>query len=465
MRPKGVVLIAVMVTVALAAMVAAGLLFRMRASVLASTAVQNGEQAYAAAMSGVQRALAVLRDSAGDVETWYDNPELFRNQLVYDDGACRWYFTVYAFNPQDPTTPRYGLSDEAGKININVAGQDALRSLANMTDELVDCLLDYRDRDDDVRPQGAEQEYYDQLAWPYLIKNGPLATVEELLLIKGFNGSVVYGEDANLNGVLDANEDDGEESFPPDDGDGELDRGLTGLTTAISYEPDSDNEGNPRVNINGDADRLGEIGLSDETVRFIRFYRAEDKSFIHPSQLLEMRYRLEREQEDEDGTVFPAGTWIDSGVGEGDLPLVCDRLTAGATGGRGRRRFRAGLLNVNTATAEALATIEGVDESAARTIVDIRGQLDGETKATIAWLYTQGVLDADAFKAAAPHLTARSFQYRIRCVGFGVPCGRIRVIEAVVDLARGEPRISYLREITRLGVPISLDVEVREVGR
>jgi len=462
MRPKGVVLIAVMVTVALAAMVAAGLLFRMQASVSASAAVQNGRQAYSAAMSGVQRALAVLRDSAGDMETWYDNPELFRNQLVYDDGASRWYFTVYAFNPQDPTAPRFGLSDEAGKININIAGEDTLRSLPNMTDELLDCLLDYRDRDDEVRPLGAEQEYYDQLAWPYLIKNGPLATVEELLLVKGFNGSIVYGEDANLNGVLDANEDDGEESFPPDDGDGELDRGLKGLVTAGSYEPDSDNEGNPRVSINGDADRLSEIGLSDETVRFIRFYRAEGKSFTHPSELLEMRYRLERRQEDEDGAVFPAGTWIASGVGERDLPLVCDRLTAMGT--RGRRMFM-GLLNVNTAAAEALATVEGIDESAARAIVDIRSQLDGETKATIAWLYTQSVLDADSFKAAAPKLTARSFQYRIRSVGFGAPCGRIRVIEAVVDLARGEPRISYLRDMTRLGVPVSLEVDVQEMSQ
>jgi len=331
-----------------------------------------------------------------------------------------------------------------------------------MTDELLDCLLDYRDRDDEVRPLGAEQEYYDQLAWPYLIKNGPLATVEELLLVKGFNGSIVYGEDANLNGVLDANEDDGEESFPPDDGDGELDRGLKGLVTAGSYEPDSDNEGNPRVSINGDADRLSEIGLSDETVRFIRFYRAEGKSFTHPSELLEMRYRLERRQEDEDGAVFPAGTWITSGVGERDLPLVCDRLTAMGT--RGRRMFM-GLLNVNTAAAEALATVEGIDESAARAIVDIRSQLDGETKATIAWLYTQSVLDADSFKAAAPKLTARSFQYRIRSVGFGAPCGRIRVIEAVVDLARGEPRISYLRDMTRLGVPVSLEVDVQEMSQ
>ena len=136
-----------------------------------------------------------------------------------------------------------------------------------------------------------------------------------------------------------------------------------------------------------------------------------------------------------------------------------DRLTAGS--GRGRKRV-AGLVNVNTARAEVLATLPGLDANLAQEIVDVRGGLDAETKATVAWLYTQNLLDADEFKMVAPHVTARGFQFSVRCVGFGVPCGRYRVLEAVLDLAGQVPRIAYLRDITRLGMPFALDPELVE---
>jgi hypothetical protein len=47
-------------------------------------------------------------------------------------------------------------------------------------------------------------------------------------------------------------------------------------------------------------------------------------------------------------------------------------------------------------------------------------------------------------------------------VGFGVPCGQYRVLEAVVDLARRTPRLAYVRDVTRLGLPFALDPEQLE---
>ena len=38
---------------------------------------------------------------------------------------------------------------------------------------------------------------------PYRAKNKPLDTVEELLMVKGFDGRILYGEDYNRNGYLD----------------------------------------------------------------------------------------------------------------------------------------------------------------------------------------------------------------------------------------------------------------------
>ena len=461
MRRRGVVLVAVLVVTALVAMIAAGLMFRMRAEVAASAAQRRGEQAYETAVSGLQYALAVLQNFRGDMkmEMWYDNPDIFQNQIVADDGVNTWYFTIYGDDPEARDTIRYGATDEAGKLNINTAPEETWIALENMTDELADCLLDYRDGDSDIRAEGAEQEYYDGLVHPYIIPNGPLATVEELLLVKGFSAPVVYGEDANFNGRLDPNEDDGDERFPPDNRDGRLDPGLRTLATVYTSERNVDSEGRSRIDLNRGAPP-GDLGLSDQTRRFIELYLAEGNRFEHASELLEMRYRLKQRHRS-----YPAlapGSWIESGVGVDALPIVVDRFTAGSTGRRGRL---VGLVNVNTARAEVLAAMPGLDPNLAQEIVDVRAGLDPETKATIAWLYMQNLLDADAFKMVAPYVTARSFQFSVRCVGFGVPCGRYRVLEAVLDLAGDVPRIAYLRDISRLGMPFALDPELMERTR
>lgn len=460
---RGTVLVAVMIITTVAAMAAAGLMFRVTAEVMASAAGVNGEQALAAAMSGVQQTVDLLQSPAEETGGWYDNPDRLRNQLVWDDGINRWYFTVYAHNPDDREDFRYGVVDEAGKINLNTADEEMLLGLPNMTEELVDCLMDFRDRDDEPRQGGAEQDYYDQLVMPYQIKNGPFVTVEELLLVKGFNGTIIYGEDANLNGMLDANEDDGEETFPPDDADGELNLGLRGWATVVSYDPDTRRDGESRLNINGglgELTRLGRTGLGKQTVEFIQVYRAEGNMFKHTSELLGMTYKVK-------GTAsrfrslrhIRPGSTISSGVGRDNLATVMDRLTTRPA----RGMPLVGMINVNAAPKEVLAALPGMDEELGRRIADARTGLDEETLSNVAWLYTEDVVDADTFKAVAPRLTAGGYQFRIQCVGFGVPCGRFRVVEALVDLAGQTPRITYLRDITRLGLPGAINVEEQEL--
>ncbi|MBM4017168.1 MAG: hypothetical protein FJ288_02390 [Planctomycetes bacterium] len=458
---NGIVLVAVLVVAALVAVIAAGLMFRMRAEVAASAAGNRGEQAYEAALSGMARAVAVLRLAPDDPTLWYDNPDIFLNQPVAYDGANFWYFTIYA-DPADPQQglPRYGLTDEAGKINLNSAPAETLLALPNMTSELVDCLLDYRDSDSDTRQEGAEQDYYDNLDSPYVIANGPLTSLEELLMIKGFNARAVYGEDANRSGLLDANEDDGDERFPPDDRDGHVNCGLRALATVVSKEPNVDKGGRPRTNINADSPPSRVSGISTRTAEFIVLYRLEGNTFKHPSELLEMRYQLKQEHKEVQNA--RAGTWIESGVAGEQLAAVLDRLT---TQPADRNRPLVGLVNVSTAPAEVLAALPGMDANLAQQIVDARRDLDAETKSSVAWLYTQNLLDAAAFKQVAPYLTARSLQYSVRCVGFGVPCGRYRVLEAVVDLGGGVPRAVYLRDISRLGLPFALNVESLERTR
>jgi DNA uptake protein ComE-like DNA-binding protein len=453
MNRRGSVLLVVLVLMALAGMIAAGLLYSVRAEVAAGSAVARGESAYAACQSGLATAILVLQQSRNDPTIWQDNPDLFRDRLACTDGSESWYFTVYAENPIDPSTPRYGVTDENGKINIAVADREQLLLLPNMTEELADCLLDYIDKDDEPRPAGAEQDYYSGLPYPYIIKNGAPATLEELLLVKGFTAAVVYGEDANMNGMLDANENDGDEHFPPDNADGQLDTGLRGLCTTFSYEVNVDSQGRPRLDLNNTPPAaLAAVQLPPATIQFIKLYRDEGNTFKHPSDLLDMRYTLQKNHPDV--PTARAGTQITSGVGRQQLATVLDRLTV-ASGTGAAAAIRVGALNATTASAKALACLPGIDENLATQIVEARASLDASAAATPAWLYTQGLVDAATFKRVAPRLGSRSNQFRIRVLGYGVPSGRFRTIEAVVDFGGGSPRVVYHRDITRLGLPLA----------
>ncbi len=459
----GMVLLVTLVIVAALTLVVISLQFRSLAESKAAAVTAKTEQARTAAMSGIRTAIAVLGAAAEDPETWKDNPELFRARPVSVDGAGRgWYFTVYAPSGEEGEEVRYGAIDESGKLNVNVAGEDQLLALGSMNRDLVDCLLDWRDKDEEVRPYGAEREYYESLQpIAYMPRNGPLVSVEELLMVKGFSGSVIYGEDVNLNGLLDPNEEDGEDSFPADDGDSILDAGLLGLATAVSWEPNVDSTGEDRININGKPDdlkeSLGGSGLPDETVDFIVICREEDVTFASPLQLWGMVHVLKENHQAYPGMV--KGRRISSRVGDEELPVVLDRLTVRPPGLRG---FAPGLVNVNTASRAVLATLPGIGEDAADRIIGARSSLDASRRNTPAWLYTEGILGREQFVEAYPYVTSRGFQYRVRSVGFHHPGGQFCVIEAVIDLARPSAGIFYLRDLTRLGMPVPLDVETRE---
>lgn len=442
-RRAGFVLVAVLVVVLLAAMIAVSLLFRMKAEETAAAAGSGSEQAWAAVMSGVDAAMnAVAASPVGSLD-WRDNPALFRERLVSDDGADRWYFTV--FSPGDPDTDelRYGLTDEASKLNLNVATEESLNRLPGMKPLLSEALLDFIDADNTPRPEGAEQEYYDALPQPYKILNGPLSTLDELLLVRGFNASLLYGEDANRNFRLDPNENDGEESFPPDNRDSRLNAGLAPLLTVVSYEWNEDSEGLPRVNLNDPNDAPYTNDLPATFAPYLAACRSNKVAFAHAADLLEAKTKVKTAQNRE--------TEIESGVGKEHLAIVLDWFTATNT-----EEF-VGLINVNTASASVMQTVPGIDDTLAGNIVAVRRSLAAEKQGSIAWLYTEGVLDAAKFKAVAPFLTTRSQQFSFHVVGYGVPSGRFRVVEAIADTASGKPSLLYLRDLTRLGMPFKIE--------
>ena len=416
----------------LLSMLVISLLFRFKAEDTAASASVGTEQAWAAAMSGVEEALRVAADALPGATDWQQNPGAFRDRLVFEDGADRWFFSV--FSPGDGESLegiRFGLTDEAGKLNVNALGDANLEKLPRFTPALAAALRDFIDEDSTPLPEGAEQDYYSGLPRPYTIRNGPLASLDELLLVRGFTPALLHGTPARATG------DDAEQARSA--------RGVSQFLTIASSDPDTANDGTYRVNFNSPEAVWPETELPPALTNFLAALRSNDVTLSHAADLLEAVLPVK------DGKGLDIE--ITSGVGKAELAQVLELFTASA------ELQTAGLINVNTASLAVLATLPGVDDALAESIVSARRSISPERRTTIAWLYAEGVVDAAKFKALAPLLTARSFQFTCQVIGYGQPSGRYRVLEVGLDVAGGTRRVTYLRDVTRRGLPFPLNGE------
>jgi Tfp pilus assembly protein PilV len=432
----GFLLIAVLVIVVLASMVALSLLFRMRAEQAAFSASAGTEQAWSAAMSGIQQAMRVAKSGAADVNTWQNNPSMLRHQQVLDDGSDKWYFTVFTAAAPEEESVRFGMVDENRKLNLNKATPEMLTACSFLSPQQIEGIT------------GASLTNTQSTADPLsmdVILGGPVrphfSTLDELLKLPGFTPGVIYGEDANHNYHLDPNEDDGVLLFPPDDSDGQLFLGLQEIATVSAYEFDIAADGSPKFQLNSTNRTVPEFIIPEQTAAYIEAAWSNKVIFKSPVDLLGATNI---------GTADGKTIEMDAGVGAKELPTILDQLTT---------TFEArliGLINVNTASVKVLRTIPGINEAKAELIVQAREGLSAELRKSAAWLYSEGVLTAQEFKRAAPHVTVRSQQFRFNVLGYALPSGRYRVYEVVIDTADKEPQILYLRDITRFGLPFAL---------
>ncbi len=246
-------------------------------------------QARIFADSGVEYVASLLDNDipTGSVNT-YNDSQLYQEIIVQSGDVARTQgrFSIIAPAETDESrrSIRFGLMDESGKLNINALSQHSagtarqmLMAIPGMTDEIADSILDWTDQNDMPRDYGAEEDYYLALPTPYAAKNGPLESLDELLLVRGMTPQLLYGEDADRNGLLDPGEDDGDVSHPPDDANGELDQGFSAYLTVNSREANVRSDGLPRINIA--SDKLDELydelekEYDTETATFVIAYR------------------------------------------------------------------------------------------------------------------------------------------------------------------------------------------------
>jgi len=436
---NAIALVGVLVIVGLLSMIAISLMFRMQAAATAAASTLRSEQAWVVALSGLDRAIDVVSDSSRTTEGWIDNSTDFEHQLVYDDGSDQWYFSVFRRGVLETDEIIFGVVDEASKLPLNATNVLQLMKVPHMTLPAVEALADFVDGDSIARDNGAEQDSYDLLPVPYSIPNKPVSFLDELLLAQGVSAAHLYGEDANRNHKLDVNENDADALFPPDNQDGTLSGGLHRFFTLHSRDWNVNRNNQPRLDINTVALDPEPAGLTDETVAFLEAKRKAGQPLASLADLVNATLIVTEENQ--------AQRELKSGVGTGDLSQLLDRFTTDP------KQIRLERVNINTAPASILAQVDGIDEALANTIVSARQGLSPEASRSIAWLLEESLLDADQFKQIEPFIAARSFQFHIQVIGYALPSGRYRVLESIVDLIGSEPRVLYIRDLTKLGVP------------
>ncbi|MDK1020177.1 MAG: type II secretion system minor pseudopilin GspK [Candidatus Hydrogenedentes bacterium] len=166
-------------------------------------------EAYMAAKSSIALSMSIL---AADLLFGEEEAEL-ESTDVYDSLDEPWASSTPLLNLNEAMIS-VQIDDEYAKINLNAliyedrgGGEiefvplvDALTVLFQVRmreGEVlpIDVILDWLDTDDETRPEGAENDYYQQLEVPFECKNGPMDSIEELLLLPGITLEVYFGDD------------------------------------------------------------------------------------------------------------------------------------------------------------------------------------------------------------------------------------------------------------------------------
>ena len=311
------------------------------------------------------------------------DPQSFQCAAVAVGNAKFWLIGRTNTENTTPTGVSFGLVDEASKLNLNSSfvGTNLLLLHPTMTLDVAYNIMAWRSTNTANTNGGVESDTYSGLQPPYLCKNAPFETVDELRMVYGVDIDLLYGEDANLNGFLDPNENDGDITPPSDNQDGHLDPGLFEYVTVYTHAPTLQTNGQPRI-VTTNVTALQNLVKSN----------------------LNLTLPL--------ATRFPAG-----------FPSPLQFYIAASALGMSQAQFMQiegsingtntkGLVNVNTASAEVLQCLPGMDINQATQVINYRqsNQTNPNNMNTLAWL-TQVGLSTTTLQSIAPWVTGQTYQF------------------------------------------------------
>ena len=374
------------------------------------------------AIAGAERYVSYILSNRVDNSTMPD-AATYEAEMVPVGDSYFWLIGRPTNTQVSVDIPFFGLIDEASKLNLNTATADMLQNLPGMTPQLADAIIDWRDSDENVTTNGAESSTYLGRIPAYHAKNAKFETVDELRLVFGAELYILQGEDANMNGVLDLNENDADISPPSDNRDGHLDSGLFEYLTVYSREGNlaSDGSGSNKVNI------------ATAQSSAIQTALAQKLSSDRASQIVS---RL-------GGTAATnlLQFYIRSGMTVDEFAQVEGLFSVSDTP-------KEGLVNVNTASQTVLSCIPGIGTDKAPSLVAYRQGASDKLK-TVAWVLD--VLDQASALQAAPYITTHSYQFTADIAAVGSYGRGYQRVKFVFDTSSGTPQVVYRQDLTRLG--------------
>jgi general secretion pathway protein K len=196
---RGVALILVLLMVSVIVALTLHLNISSRAQVHEAANLGDGVRVLYVAKSGLFAGMGILYEDRGDADTlneaWARTEGLTEQSRGYFDGG----------------TLELVIEDESGKININklIDGKNfnnAVKGILSRflseprfklrdreVEDLLSAIKDWVDTDSDVTGTGAENAYYQGLEKPYSARNGPMESIDELLLVRGVTRELYYG--------------------------------------------------------------------------------------------------------------------------------------------------------------------------------------------------------------------------------------------------------------------------------
>lgn len=504
-QAHGVVLVVVLVVIVILSLTAytfANLMLTHRKSVDLSGRQLQTRALVDSGMATLQ--LYFQKDAATQKELGghFNNQSYFMAINVRQAGTARdrGSFTVLAPNIDQEgqlAGVRYGVEDLSTRLNLNSlvvaetvmpgGGRTLLMALPNMTEEIADAILDWIDADDEPREFGAESADYASLQPPYAPRNGPLETVEELLLVRGVTPQLLFGIDTNRNGLLDASEQmsggAGSTGTTSSDSGAGMDRGWIGYITIYSQEKNVNQLGQPRINLNQES--LQELYhqltavFSEEWAVFIVAYRqngpanAADEgesgagkqlNFEQPAKqtltqvldLIGKKTQVQFQGENRPTTLkapFPQDLVAQAVY----LPLLMDNCTVVAS------PSIPGRININQAPRAILMGIPGMTEQRVDQILEQRADLAGKEDEDPnfkheTWLLAKGLVSLDEMRTLMPFVTAGGNVFQAQVVGYFEDGSAASRAEVVVDATGTKPRVVFWRDISHLGCGYPLEL-------
>lgn len=295
---------------------------------------------------------------------------------------------------------RLEILDAGSRLDLNLATRDQLLRLPNITEEMVDSIIDWRDTDQTMSNQGAELDYYESLPHPYLPKDGPFDTVDELLLVKGFTPQLLYGVPEQVGTLVTG------EVLP-----------LAEYLTTDSGERNVTAQGEQRLNLSQvtveQLTSLTEVSLTQEQAQAIVNHR-NDNQYTSVADLLDVQ-----------------------GLGQDLAASLMDLVTVKT------EEVVKGRINVNTAPSAVLETLPGVTPDIAGAIIS------GRPYQTVGELLRSGAVDAAVFRQIAELVCTKSSVYIIRAMAQMRPDGLRTAVTAVVERTEDDVRLLKRREVRR----------------